>query len=117
MVKRLVVALLVLAVLIVSVYAEDKKDKKLTAEDVFSTDRVLEVQITVAEKDWDTIRYQSRDFIPTLHESRKFRPIKPPYSYVDADVTIDGVKFPQVGIRKKGSSVRKVQAVPHSRLN
>ena len=76
--------------------------RELTSEEIFSTDRVLEVQITVAEKDWDTIRYHSRDFIPTLHESRKFRPIKPPYTYVDADVTIDGVKFPQVGIRKKG---------------
>jgi len=76
--------------------------KELTSDDVFPNDRVLEVQITVAEKDWDTIRYQSRDFIPTLHESRKFKPIEAPYTYVDANVTIDGVKFPQVGLRKKG---------------
>ncbi|HIO45770.1 TPA: hypothetical protein EYN23_00260 [Candidatus Poribacteria bacterium] len=76
--------------------------KELTSDDVFPNDRVLEVQITVAEKDWDTIRYQSRDFIPTLHESRKFKPIEAPYTYVDANITIDGVKFPQVGLRKKG---------------
>ena len=74
--------------------------RELTSDDVFPIDRVLEVQITVAEKDWDTIRYQSRNFMPTLHESRKFRPIEPPYTYVDANVTIDGVEFPQVGIRK-----------------
>ena len=69
MVKRLVVALLVLAVLIVSVYAEDKKDKKLTADDIFPADRVLDVQITLDPKDWDTIRFQSRDFSGALNAS------------------------------------------------
>jgi len=76
--------------------------KELTLDNAFPTDRVLDVQITVDEKDWDTIRYQSRDFIPTLDERRKFRPIEAPYTYVDASVTIDEVKFPQVGLRKKG---------------
>ena len=43
MVKRLVVVLLVLVVLTVSVYAEDEKDKKLTLDGIFPTDRVLDV--------------------------------------------------------------------------
>ena len=102
MVKRLVVALLVLAVLIVSVYAEDKKDKKLTADDIFPADRVLDVQITVDPKDWDTIRYQSRNIFEALQESRQHAPLDHPYTYVEASVSIDGVEFPQVGIRKKG---------------
>ena len=102
MVKRLVVALLVLVVLIVSVYAEDEKDKKLTVDDIFPSDRVLDVQITVDPKDWDTIRFQSRNFSEALQESRQYAPVDHPYTYIEASISIDGVKFPQVGIRKKG---------------
>ncbi len=76
--------------------------KNLTLDDIFPADRVLDVQITVADKDWDTIRYQSRDFFSALHESRKVAPPEAPYTYVDASVTIDGVLFPNVGLRKKG---------------
>jgi len=64
--------------------------KELTLDDVFPTDRVLDVQITVAEKDWDKIRHQARNFISALHEDRKTAPIDGPYEYVTADVTIDG---------------------------
>lgn len=74
----------------------------LTLDDLFPTDRVLDVQISVADKDWDTIRHQRRDFRSTLHESRSESPIDSPYTYVDASVTIDGVTFPEVGLRKKG---------------
>ena len=77
-------------------------DKKLTLDELFPADRVLDVQITVAEKDWDKIRHQSRNFVSALHESRKIKPIDGPYEYVNADVTIDGVKFEKVGLRKKG---------------
>ena len=76
--------------------------KELTLDDIFPTDRVLDVQITVADEDWDTIRYQTRDFFSALHESRKVAPPEGPYTYVDASVTIDGVAFPNVGLRKKG---------------
>ena len=75
---------------------------ELTLDDIFPTDRVLDVQITVAEDDWDTIRYQTRDFFSALHENRKVAPPEAPYTYVDASVTIDGVAFPNVGLRKKG---------------
>ncbi|MDE2641792.1 MAG: CotH kinase family protein [Verrucomicrobiota bacterium] len=77
-------------------------DKKLTLDELFPADRVLDVQITVAEKDWDKIRNQSRNFVSALHESRKVKPIDGPYEYVNADMTIDGVKFEKVGLRKKG---------------
>ncbi|MFC1716254.1 ankyrin repeat domain-containing protein [Candidatus Poribacteria bacterium] len=84
------------------VAASSVSARELTLDDIFPTDRVLDVQITVDEKDWDTIRHQSRDFVSVLHESRKVKPIDSPYTYVDASVTIDGVEFPQVGLRKKG---------------
>ncbi len=77
-------------------------DKKLTLAELFPADRVLDVQITVAEKDWEKIRHQSRTFVSALHEKRKTKPIDGPYEYVNADVTIDGVKFGKVGLRKKG---------------
>ena len=75
-------------------------DKTLTLDELFPTDRVLDVQITVAVKDWDRIRRQSRDFVSALHEKRKTEPIDGLYEYVNADVTIDGVRFEKVGLRK-----------------
>ena len=76
--------------------------KELALDDVFPTNRVLDVQITIDERDWDTIRYQSLNFFEALQESRKYGPTDSPYTYVEASVSIDGVEFPQVGIRKKG---------------
>ena len=76
--------------------------KELTLDDVFPTDRVLDIQITVSEQDWNKIRFQSRNFVGALQESRQFKPIDHPYTYVEANVSIDGVVFPKVGIRKKG---------------
>ena len=76
--------------------------KELTLNDIFPTDRVIDVQITVPQQDWDTIRYQSRDFMTALGASRQFKPMESPYTYVEASVSIDGVAFPKVGLRKKG---------------
>ena len=76
--------------------------KELTLDDIFPTDRVIDVQITVSQRDWDTIRYQSRDFMTALGASRQFKPMESPYTYVEASVSIDGVVFPEVGLRKKG---------------
>ena len=72
------------------------------AIDIFPADRVVDIQITVAEEDWDKLRYQSRNFFTALHENRRLEPPERPYTYVEASVTIDGVVFPRVGIRKKG---------------
>ena len=72
------------------------------AIDIFPADRVVDIQITVAEEDWDRLRYQSRNFFTALHENRRLEPPERPYTYVEASVTIDGVVFPRVGIRKKG---------------
>ncbi|MCY3550514.1 MAG: CotH kinase family protein [Candidatus Poribacteria bacterium] len=76
--------------------------KELTLDDIFPTDRVIDVQITVSQRDWDTIRYQSRDFVSALNEKRQFGPLDHPYTYVEASLSIDGVVFPKVGLRKKG---------------
>ena len=75
---------------------------ELTSGDIFPIDRVLDIQITVDAKDWDTIRFQSRNIFEALQERRQHAPLDHPYTYVEASVSIDGVEFPQVGIRKKG---------------
>ena len=84
------------------IFASPAIAAELTLDDIFPTDRVLDVQITVAEEDWDTIRHQSRTFGSALDVRRKTETIESPYTYVDASVTIDGVSFPKVGLRKKG---------------
>ncbi len=76
--------------------------KELTLDDIFPPARVVDVQITVAAEEWDKIRHQSRNFMTALNKSRQFSPTENPYTYVEASVTIDGVFFPKVGLRKKG---------------
>ena len=88
--------------LCLGIAAHDSVAKELTLDDIFPTDRVIDVQITVPRQDWDTIRYQSRDFMTALGASRQFKPMESPYTYVEASVSIDGVVFPKVGLRKKG---------------
>ena len=34
--------------------------KELTLDDIFPSDRVLDIQITVSQRDWNKIRIQSR---------------------------------------------------------
>ena len=89
-------------ILCFGVASQNISAKKLTLDDIFPTDRVIDVQITISQEDWDTIRYQSRDIRTALGASRQFAPMESPYTYVEASVSIDGVVFPKVGIRKKG---------------
>ncbi|MCY4404573.1 MAG: ankyrin repeat domain-containing protein [Candidatus Poribacteria bacterium] len=89
-------------ILCLNVAVQSGNTKELTLDDIYPTDRVLDIQITVSEKDWNKIRFQSRNFVEALNESRQFAPIDHPYTYVEASVSIDGVVFPKVGIRKKG---------------
>ena len=80
----------------------DAPAKELKLDELFPKDRLLEVKITLSGADWDKIRYQRRTRENALPPSRKFEPPPPPYSYVEASVTIDGVTYPKVGLRKKG---------------
>ena len=89
-------------ILCFSVASQNTDAKELTFDDIFPTDRVIDVQITLPQHDWDTIRYQSRDIRTALGASRQFAPMESPYTYVEASVSIDGVVFPRVGVRKKG---------------
>ena len=70
--------------------------------DIFPRDEVLQIEITVDQDDWDEIRMQKRSFAEALGPSRQFETIESPFSYVSADVTINGKLFENVGLRKKG---------------
>ncbi len=93
---------MILGLLLFPTVAPPALAEELSSADLFPSDRVLDVQITLAEKDWDTIRNQSRNFFEALQASRKTEPVESPYTYVEAKLSIDGVEFPRVGIRKKG---------------
>ncbi|MBB75793.1 MAG: hypothetical protein CMJ75_14905 [Planctomycetaceae bacterium] len=88
----------------VEVNAPPKVDGEVGLElaALFPADRVLEIQIRLAPEDWDTLRYQTRDFASALNAQRKYQPLESPYGYVVADVSIDGVLLSGVGLRKKG---------------
>ncbi|MDG1872321.1 MAG: CotH kinase family protein [Mariniblastus sp.] len=73
-----------------------------TLDTIFPDDRVLNVEITVDPDDWNTIRFQSRDLRKEFAPERRLAPIEGPYTYVSAKFVIDGVEFPNVGLRKKG---------------
>ena len=90
--------------------------KKLTVDDIFPADQVLDVQITVDQDDWDIIRYQGRDVGVSLSEERKYAPLDRPYTYVEATVSINGVVFPQVGIRKKAFNGSKNPTRPSLKI-
>ena len=55
---------------------------------IFFLPIVLDVQITVGEKEWDTIRFQNRDIETEFQEERKSQPIDRPYTYVEASLFI-----------------------------
>ncbi|MDC0144159.1 CotH kinase family protein [Verrucomicrobia bacterium] len=100
----LVPLVLVLGLFLLGAAALDKQAevKQKAQMELFSTTKVLEVEITVEEKDWDTIRNQSRNFFTALSAQRKNGPIDSPYTYVTAKVKIGGVEYSKVGLRKKG---------------
>ena len=74
--------LLVIILLGLSV-AESKTHQAITLDDLFPTDRLLDIQISLVNKDWDTIRFQQRDIETEFQEKRKFQPIDSPYTYVE----------------------------------
>ncbi len=79
-----------------------RSEPNLSLENLFPGDRLVEVQISLSSSDWDALRNQSRSFMEALSPERRTSPPPTPYEYVPAKVTIDGVTFQKVGLRKKG---------------
>jgi len=70
------------------------------SEAVFPRDRVIDVQITLAAADWNTLRMQE----PGPPEATCAGPPGvDAYTYFPATITIDGTTVTNVGLRKKGN--------------
>ena len=57
-------------------------DTTLSADKLFDPEHVVDVQITLAEKDWDTLRRQTRAFALSLKKT----PAESHFEYVKGDV-------------------------------
>ena len=44
--------------IVISANAQFETHHQITLDDLFPTDRLLDIQISLANKDWDTIRFQ-----------------------------------------------------------
>ena len=68
------------------------------AVDLFRPDRLLKVDIKMADKDWESLRWQGRSLPHAYSGCLDFDG----YSYFDSVVTIDGERVDEVAVRKKG---------------
>ena len=76
----------------------------LILNDLFPVDRVLDVQITVDRKDWDTIRFQSRNFKRNECYSLSIRPIL----MLELASQLMDLSSHRLEFAKKGSLVLKI---------
>lgn len=73
------------------------------SEALFARDHLVRVELTLDPADWDALRAQTRTLESTLARPECLdEPFTSPFSYFPAEVTIDGTRYPQVGLRKKG---------------
>lgn len=111
--KRYIIAILMF-LLLLSCSENDKKpdidndpDTEITDSDneevdksdsLFTANHLVEVKIEMAEQDWEKIRYEGRGIASMMSSCIKDYE----YTYVKATVTVNGVKFENAGVRKKG---------------
>ena len=68
----------------------------------FDTSRLVKIDLKVETADWDKLRVQHRSLVKTLRTDIPPSEQKKPFSYVSANLTIDGTDIGRVAIRKKG---------------
>jgi len=68
----------------------------------FDTSRLVKIDLKVEPVDWDKVRVQHRSLVKTLRTDIPPSEQKKPFSYVSANLTIDGTDIGRVAIRKKG---------------
>ena len=68
----------------------------------FDTSRLIKIDLKVEPADWDKVRVQHRSLVKTLRTDIPPSEQKKPFSYVSANLTIDGTDIGRVAIRKKG---------------
>ena len=69
----------------------------------FALEHVLDVAVEMAPADWDRLRRQTRTMADLFGGSDCLaQPFAQIFSWFAADVTVDGVRYGEVGVRKKG---------------
>ena len=68
----------------------------------FDTSRLIKIDLKVEPADLDKVRVQHRSLVKTLRTDIPPSEQKKPFSYVSANLTIDGTDIGRVAIRKKG---------------
>jgi len=71
--------------------------------DAFFKKTVLQIAVDMPKDEWDAMRLQYKS-VHSIYGSETCRtqPIPNPYSYYTGAVTIDGIRYAKVGLRKKG---------------
>lgn len=72
------------------------------AYDRFDPFRVMEVEVSISQENWDVLRRQGRKLLDTFGDDCTAGPPLSPYDWFPADITIDGETRTNVGVRKKG---------------
>ena len=81
----------------------DPDESEDLTDELFRTDRLLQVSITMNEADWDDLRAQSRSIFD-LFRGRECldQPFGSVFTWFEASITLDGETYPRVEVRKKG---------------
>ena len=69
---------------------------------IFEPSHIVEVSVTMAPADWDTLRLQGRSLADIFGGPCLAGPFPSPFTYFPSTVTIDGETLTDVAIRKKG---------------
>ncbi|MEC7241508.1 MAG: CotH kinase family protein [Myxococcota bacterium] len=83
----------------------------------FDPDHLVQVDIQMAESDWESLRNQYRDFTTELVGDCMSQPFSAGYTYFPADVVIDGESASNVGVRKKGFIGSQSREKPGLKIN
>jgi hypothetical protein len=72
------------------------------SDPLFDPAHVVQIEIDMADADWDVMRNQTRTIFDILGGDCLGQPFPSPFTNFPANVTIDGTTVSNVGIRKKG---------------
>lgn len=73
-------------------------EHKFTADELFDANQILDVQVDIAPENWKLLCNEQRSFVHALGRELP----ESPFTNFKADLTLNGVRIPNVGIRKKG---------------
>ena len=72
------------------------------AGEFFSSEGLKKIAIEVDADDWRELCDQTRSFAQALSEDRRDGEFSKPFTWFPASATVDGVKYENIGLRKKG---------------